>query len=80
MRLWYTSCERAHFKLSENTSLTFAYDRDKFQLRFKKRNLLDIFLALKIANLYENANVQSIYAKDLQDFTVGIPVKYHHNS
>ena len=25
-------------------------------------------------------DVQSIYAEDLQDFTVGIPVKYHHIS
>ena len=31
------SCKRARFKLSENTSLTFAYDGDKFQLRFKIR-------------------------------------------
>ena len=29
------SCEIARFKLSENTSLTFAYDGHKFQLRFK---------------------------------------------
>ena len=36
------SCERAHFKLSENTSLTFAYDGDYFQLRFKMRLLSDI--------------------------------------
>ena len=68
MRLWYMSCERAHFKLSENTSLTFAYDGDKFQLRFKKCNLQDIFLALKITNLYANVNVQSIYAERLARF------------
>ena len=29
----------------------------------KKRNLQDIFLALKIYNLYKNTNVKSIYAK-----------------
>ena len=65
MRLWYMSCERAHFKLSENTSLPFAYDGDKFQPRFKKHNLQDIFRALKITNLYANANVQSIYARKI---------------
>ena len=62
------SCEIAHIKLSENTSLTFAYDGDNLQLQFKKRNLQDIFLALKITNLYANANVQSIYAERLAIF------------
>ena len=62
------SCERAHFKLSENTSLPFAYHGDKFQPQFKKHNLQDIFLTLKITNLYANANVQSIYAERLARF------------
>ena len=45
-----------------------AYDGDNLQLWFKSRNLQDIFLALKISNLYANANVQSIYAERLAIF------------
>ena len=45
------SCERACFKLSENTSLTFAYDGDKFQLRFKIRFFSGI------ENVQKNGNI-----------------------
>ena len=39
-----------------------------FSYGSKKRNLQDIFLALKITNLYANVNVESIYAERLAKF------------
>ena len=62
------SCERAHIKLSENTSLTIRIFWRQFEDTVQKRNLQDIFLALKITNLYANAYVQSIYAERIAIF------------
>ena len=58
----------------------FAYDGHKFQLRFKKRNLQDIFLALQITNFeiyMQMLMFNQFMQKDLQIFCSETDLMYN---